>query len=121
VEFAEVAKLARVGGLAILSRDINAAATGILAQLTELRELLLCGPPITDEFLTGLESLAQLQSITLVHTACTPAGVRRLLDHLPQCAVYQAGLDDFLPASLRLHLHPFLPDATTQADDLSSQ
>jgi hypothetical protein len=101
-------KLPRIGGLAILSADITAAAITTLRSLPELREMILCGPPITDEFLGAMEELTQLESITLVHTACTPEGVRRFLSSVRKCLVYKAGVDGVLPASLRRELMLFL-------------
>src|SRR5688572_20405638 len=71
--------LPRIGGLAILSRDVTADAIKTLRRLPDLAELILCGPPITDDFLAGLEALTQLERLTLVHTSCTAGGVQMFL------------------------------------------
>jgi hypothetical protein len=100
--------LPRIGGLAILSRDVTLGAIKTLRRLPDLRELILCGPPIRDDFLEGLEVLPQLERLTLVHSSCTPSGVQMFQKFAPQCAVYKAGVDGVLPASLRRDLTPFL-------------
>jgi hypothetical protein len=98
----------KVIGLALVSRDITVAATATLRVLPRLRELILCGPPITDHFLMGLQSIRTLRDITLIDTACTKDGVGDFLSHVPECQMYRAGADSILPASLRRELQLFV-------------
>jgi hypothetical protein len=101
-------KHSKIIGLALLSPYVTVAATTTLRALPRLRELILCGPVITDDFLRGLTSVNTLQEITLIHTACTKMGVGEFLAYVPECRVYRAGADSILPASLRKELQMFV-------------
>ena len=98
----------KIGGLALVSPHITLAATGTLRALPDLRELILCGPPISDDFLLDLIGMTTLREITLVHTACTQHGVRKFVESVPDCDVYKGGKHSIFPAFDRLELHPFL-------------
>lgn len=104
----ELLALPAFGGLAIMSPHVTIAATATLQLLPQLRELILCGPPITDEFLLNLAAIATLREITLVHTSCTSSGVQRFMDAATKCSVYKAGADSIYPASLRRELQLFV-------------
>ena len=98
----------KIIGLAIVSPGVTVAATATLRALPRLRELILCGPAITDDFLLGLSSITTLQDITLIHTACSKKGVGDFVGYLSECKVYRAGADSILPASLRKELQMFV-------------
>jgi hypothetical protein len=102
----------QVRGLAILSLTLTTAAIRTLGSLPDLRELILCGPPITDDFLLSLKSLAAIEVITLVHTSCTSDGVRSFLEAVPKCKIYRGGADSIYPSSVRRELQLFLPEPT---------
>jgi len=107
-ELEELLALPPFGGLAILSRYITVAATATLRALPKLRELILCGSPITDEFLLNLATIATLREITLVHTSCTNSGVQCFIDAAMECRVYRGGSDSIYPVSLRRQLQLFV-------------
>jgi hypothetical protein len=107
-ELAELLKSPRIVGLAIVSPSITVAATRTLRAVPRLTELILCGPPITDDFLLHLSGIATLREITLVHTACTIDGVRRFLEAAPECTVFRGGTDSICPVSLRREVQLFV-------------
>jgi hypothetical protein len=107
-ELSVLEKHPKIIGLALVSAHITVAATATLRALPRLRELILCGPPITDDFLRGLSSIATLRDMTLIGTACTKEGVGDFLVHVPECQVYRAGANSILPASLRRELQLFV-------------
>ncbi len=97
-----------IDGLAIVSPRITISAATSLQALTELRELILCGPPITDDFLLRLVGLSGLQAITPIHTCCTEMGVRLLLKSLPRCEVYSGNEHSVCPIFVRRSAQPFI-------------
>lgn len=108
----EVRRLPKTAGLAIISPLISASATATIQRLPKLRELILCGLSITDAFLERLSAQTTLQSITLVHTACTEDGVRRFLNSAPQCNIYRGDEHSIFPAFDRRELLPFLGETS---------
>jgi hypothetical protein len=101
----------KVLALALMVPGLTAAAVDTLRTLPRLQELILCGPPITDDLLLRLAALKGLRDVTLIHTACTAEGVRRFLDAAPGCNVYRGGANCVLPVALRKNVQPFLAKA----------
>src|SRR6516165_4947517 len=62
-ELDELRTVPRLGGLAIVSPRVTPMAVSTLRSFPELHELILCGSPITDEFLLALAPLTRLETL----------------------------------------------------------
>ena len=109
-EFAIIMTYPQLTGIALVSPNLTVRSTEALPALPQLRELIICGPQITDDFLFGLRSITSLKTVTLIHTSCTRDGVRQLHEILPAFSIYRADAHSILPAALRCELKLFDED-----------
>jgi hypothetical protein len=66
----------------IRDEDMN-----VVSKLSQLKSIYLFGTEITDDGLVDLQHLKDLESVELGLTKTTPAGRKRLRQHLPNCRI----------------------------------